>query len=128
MSSSRLTDQPGRWNRARRPDGGLGATKIVPIGTNQRSKTSDGLLLVSDSCAGPVFSADGLSLAVTEQVDGDYQLIVIDLVHHKQMLKMSLPESSPAAPPYLTWLDDVIVITDVTGSWSDQSIVAHLQR
>ena len=113
---------------ARRPDGGLGATKVVPIGPNQKSKTGDTLLPDSNSCAGSVFSADGLSLAVTEQVDGGYQLIVIDLVHHERILKVSLPVSSPGAPPYLTWLDDVIVITDVTGSWPNQSIVVHLQR
>jgi hypothetical protein len=113
---------------ARRPDGGLGATKVVPIAANQKSDTSHSLLPDSDSCAGTVFSTDGRWLAVTEEVDGDYQLLVIDLVHHERLLAASLPVAAPAAPPYLTWQGDVIVVTDVTGSWTSQTIVAHLQR
>jgi len=34
--------------------------------------------------------------------------------------------AEPSAPPYLTWLGDVVVAADVSGEWSAPSLVLRL--
>ncbi|MET0864901.1 MAG: hypothetical protein ABWZ98_11250 [Nakamurella sp.] len=108
----------------RTADGRLGATIGVRVDGSQSAK----ILSDSLSCAGTVFSSDGSSLAMTAEVDGSYQLIVLDLVSGERLLTTPLPEASPVTPPYLTWLDDVVVATDVTGDWSVPSLVVHVEH
>jgi hypothetical protein len=74
------------------------------------------------------FDPDGLFLAATAEVGGNYRLIVFDLANGFRVLDVPLPVAAPGAPPYLTWLDDVIVAADVTGTWPTPSINAHLRR
>lgn len=113
----------------RRPDGALGATNAVVV----QQAPADGMQAVkllpdSMSCAGSVFSADGQYLAVTAEVDGAYRVLVIDRTSGARVLTVPLPVATPSSPPYLTWLDDVIVAADVTGEWPAPSLVVRLTR
>lgn len=113
----------------RRANGALGATLAVVV----HQSAADGsqavkLLPDSLSCAGSVFSADGRHLAVTARVEGDYRLVVIDRSTGAALLSTPLPVPTPSSPPYLTWLDDAIVVTDGTGEWATPTLVLRLRR
>ena len=108
----------------RRADGALGAISAVVVQQDDAAG-SQAVRVLPDSlsCAGSVFSADGRYLAVTAKVDGQYQMMVIDRSTGATVLRTPLSVAVPSAPPYLTWLDDVIVVTDVSGEWATPTLV-----
>lgn len=114
----------------RRADGALGASNAAVVHRQSPGSGSAAVRLLPDSlsCAGSVFSADGRYLAVTARVDAQYLLIVIDRTTGAKLLSTPLPVPVPSLPPYLTWLDDVIVVNDVTGEWVSRSMIARLDR
>jgi hypothetical protein len=114
----------------RRADGALGATNAVVVHRQSDGSGSAAVKLLPDSlsCAGSVFSADGRYLAVTARVDAQYLLMVIDRTTGAKLLSTPLPVPVPSLPPYLTWLDDVIAVNDVTGEWVSRSLIARLDR
>lgn len=113
----------------RRADGALGATNAVVV---QQPAPAGGhavkLLPDSVSCAGSVFSADGRYLAATAEVDAAYRVLIIDQSSGATVLNAPLPVATPSKPPYLTWLDDAIVATDVGGQWPIPSLLITLTR
>jgi len=109
----------------RRADGELGATVGVAVDGSQNAR----ILKNSGSCGGAVFSADGLYLAMTAQVDDDYVVTVADRTTGDTVLSTSLLyPREPNAPPYLTWAGDLIVVSDVTGDWLTPTVLVRLQR
>ncbi len=106
----------------RKADGQLGATVGIVVDTRQPAR----VLGDSRSCAGAAFSADGRYLALTAQLPTGYSLIVMEVDSGRRVLTVPLPVPEPSVPPYLTWLDDVVVAADVSGQWSAPSLVMRL--
>ncbi len=105
-------------------DGTVGATVGIAVDTGETTR----LLADSESCAGTVYSADGRFLAVAaEQYDG-YALTVVDLKADRRVLSVPLPAPEPTLPPYLKWLGDTVVVTDVSGQWATSSVIVRLRR
>ncbi len=118
-------DPYGRYVVAcpRAPDGRLGATSISSVENNASVR----LLSGTESCGGAVFDATGNRLALTVTVDGTYSLIVTAYLVGRRMLTVPLPVAEPSRPPYVTWLNDVVVISDVSGDWATPSLIVRLR-
>jgi dipeptidyl aminopeptidase/acylaminoacyl peptidase len=114
------------WNA----DGSLGATVRFATDGSDVGSGSEGtpLLAESRSCAGTVYSPDGRFLAMTAELDGGYTLLIVDLQADRRVLSTALPVSEPTMPPFLTWLDDTVVATDLSGNWPAPALVIRLRR
>lgn len=120
-------DPRGQWvlSCPRAADGTLGAIAVTSVQSLQN--VSVGLLPDSTSCGGAAFSADGRQLAVTVMLDGHYSLVVLDVASGRRVLTAALPVAEPAAPASVTWLDDVIVVADVSEGQATPSLIVRLR-
>lgn len=107
----------------RRSDGRWGATVGIAVRTGESAR----LITDSTSCAGAVFSADGQHVALTATFDSGYRMIVVDLTTGRRVLTVPLAVAEPLSPPYLTWLGDTVVISDLSGEWRNSSLVVRLR-
>lgn len=108
---------------SRRSDGRLGPTEVAVVEVTMSVR----LLAESDSCAGATFSANGGQLAMTVSLDGGYSLLLFDIGTSRRVLTVPLPVTEPSTPPYLTWLGDVVVISDVSGEWATPTLIVRLR-
>lgn len=92
-----------------------------------QSRATVRVLPDSDSCAGAAFFPDGGQVALTASVAGRYTLIVVDAASNRRLLTAPLPVAEPTRPPELTWFQDTVVATDVTGEWAMPSLVVRLR-
>lgn len=108
---------------SRGPDGRLGASSIASV----ENMSSVRLLSGTESCGGAVFDGTGNRLALTVTVDGAYSLVISAYLVGHRMLTVPLPVTEPSKPPDVTWLNDVVVISDVSGDWATPSLIVRLR-